>query len=432
MDSTKIHEMLPDFVRGLLNEEDSHTVQEGLKQSATLRKEYEELRSYYRALETLEQVNASSSFLSTVHTRIAAPLTLGTLIKKIFTPLQIKLPLELAGLAVTVAIVVLIYNPFSSRKIAPVVFDESAIQAKRVPVEIQHIEEAAPEKDIQPSVKEKERVSEQKEIKRKDIKKRAAPAVRTHKRPEKPSQVHAAQPEKVASGKSVGLMKSLPATGEPEEKAAKSAAIETVNETTEEMEPLALAKPAPSPAPKAGTMVIDDDEIYATKILKRSDSILMEAKTPKPAVDDVGLLALSISAEQSREIYKKEEETLKVNALRAQQQMSLDKEKDRKSSRKRKKKAESEIAAARAASPVHNVTFAVIERKITAHNGTFSLMHDKPQTPEKKYYFIEIPRKDFSNLKKALESEGKISDEKFSLEVSEAEKIQFNLIVSIE
>ncbi len=113
MDYNMIQEMLPDYVRGLLNEEDSLIVLENLEQSESLRNEFEELRSYYRAIETLEPVKAPNTFVQAVHTRIATPLLLNHIIKKIFTPLPVKLPLELAGLAATVAIIVpyLILSP---------------------------------------------------------------------------------------------------------------------------------------------------------------------------------------------------------------------------------------------------------------------------------------------------------------------------------
>lgn len=42
MDNNKIKEMLPDYVQGLLSEEDSLAVKEQLEKSEPLRKEYEE------------------------------------------------------------------------------------------------------------------------------------------------------------------------------------------------------------------------------------------------------------------------------------------------------------------------------------------------------------------------------------------------------
>ena len=204
----------------------------------------------------------------------------------------------------------------------------------------------------------------------------------------------------------------------------------SAQEAPAEMEALALAKPAPAPVTStASTAVMDEGEQFVDNVFKRSDSIVMHTKVPQPEIDDVGLLALSITTSK-REI---------VAPYTIQEQKP---KKARLSRRERKARKEtlsksythddSEIAPAEALVPTNEVTFATIEKKITAYNGSFSLMEDKPQTPNKKYYFIEIPREQFPALKEELESEGKVSDEKFSLETSKAERIRFNLIISID
>lgn len=422
MDSKTIQEMLPDYVRGLLNEEASRIVQENLERSGPLRKEYEELQTYYRALETLEPVKASNTFMHAVHSRIGTPLLLSQLIKKIFTPLPVKLPLELAGLAVTVAIVVLVYNPFSSRKIAPVVFDESAMQAKKVPVDIRSVEGLKEE-----TIEEKEETSMQKSVKERVVKAKVGKKAMA---PQKQKKTHSVTTSQLALKKDASSGKYFHGTKGKQERAEQDAYAGTAQEAPAEMEELALAKPAPSPiAGAAGAMLMDEDEQFAANVIKRSDSIVMQTKMPQPEIDDVGLLALSISTQKrDREPARKIQELKSKKARLSRREKKALKEKSSISY----SYDDSEIASAKAIPPSNEVTFATIEKKITSHNGSFSLMEDKPQTPDKKYYFIEIPREQFPAFKKELESEGEISDEKFSLETSQTEHIRFNLIISIE
>jgi len=421
MEFKTIQEMLPDYVRGLLNEDESRIVQENLEQSSPLRKEYEELRSYYRALETLEPAKASNTFVHAVHSRIGAPLLLSRLIKKIFTPLPVKLPLELAGLAVTVAIVVLVYNPFSSRKIAPIVFDESAMQAKKVPVDIRSVEGLKEE-----AVGEKEELGMQEPVKKRLVEakvKKSAAAPQKHKKTPSVMTSQFAVKKEAAPGMYYHDTKGKKETAE------KDAYEGTALEAPAEMEELALAKPAPAPTiSAAGAMLMDEDEQYAANVIKRSDSIVMQTKMPQPKIDDVGLLALSIAT------VKRDKEPVRIQAQKAIKSRLSRREKKalKKKSSTSYSYDDSEIASAKAILPSNEVTFATIEKKITSHNGSFSLMEDKPQTPDKKYYFIEIPREQFPAFKKELESEGEISDEKFSLETSQTEHIRFNLIISIE
>ncbi len=422
MDSKTIQEMLPDYVRGLLNKEKSRIVQENLERSGPLCKEYEELRTYYRALETLEPVKASNTFMHAVHSRIGTPLLLSQLIKKIFTPLPVKLPLELAGLAVTVAIVVLVYNPFSSRKIAPVVFDESAMQGKKAPVDISSVEGLKEE-----AIEGKEEIGMQEPVKKRLVE---AKVKKSAAAPQKQKKTPSVMTSQFAVKKEAAPGMYYHDTKGKKETAEKDAYEGTAQEAPAEMEELALAKPASIPiAGAAGAMLMDEEEQFAANVIKRSDSIVMQTKMPQPEIDDVGLLALSISARK-----RDKEPVRKIQELKTKKARLSRREKKvlKKKSNISYSYDDSEIAPAKAIPPSNEVTFATIEKKITSHNGSFSLMDDKPQTPDKKYYFIEIPREQFSAFLKELESEGEVSDEKFSLETSKTERIRFNLIISIE
>ncbi|GAI78262.1 unnamed protein product, partial [marine sediment metagenome] len=196
--------------------------------------------------------------------------------------------------------------------------------------------------------------------------------------------------------------------------------------TLSETDQLAFAQQAPA-APAASGAAMDEDELYAAKVIERSDSIVLQTKPIKPEVDDVGLLALSIS---QRDVSP--EKLISASKLPLQKLEESRTKKSRVVTKQARLYRKKQTPAVQAQPPKNEIIFAQIEKNIKNNNGKFTLLKDKPQTENKRYYVIEIPRDNFPTLKKNLESEGKISVEKFYIETSQAELIQFNLIINIE
>ena len=192
MEYNKIKEMLPDYVQELLSGEDSLAVKEQLKKSEPLRKECEELRSYFHAIGTLKPVKAPHNFLDKIHGRIEAPSPLAQILKKLFYPFHIKIPMELAGVLLTAMVIILIYNPFSSKKIPSVDFDELTLQSKEPAIETRTVEET--EEPEEPAVVEEDVAELQDKVKEKELSSvsSAQGAVKTKQIPKK----SAIKPEK--------------------------------------------------------------------------------------------------------------------------------------------------------------------------------------------------------------------------------------------
>jgi hypothetical protein len=116
MNDNEILELLHDFVRGRLTGEQAREIEARAAASATVRQELEKVRAYYGALEDMEPVRASDDFLDKVHERIEAESRPAGIIGKLFFPLRIKLPFELAGIAVSLLLIVFLYVPYMNRE----------------------------------------------------------------------------------------------------------------------------------------------------------------------------------------------------------------------------------------------------------------------------------------------------------------------------
>lgn len=113
MSAENIRDLLPDYVRGRLDQQKTKMVEVELERSESLRHRCEELRRYYDALDALEPARASDEFMDKLHARMDEPPLMQRLFRVMFLPLGIKLPIEIVGVAATALLVVLLYNPFS-------------------------------------------------------------------------------------------------------------------------------------------------------------------------------------------------------------------------------------------------------------------------------------------------------------------------------
>jgi hypothetical protein len=124
MDTARIHELLPDYVRGHLPAEERAAVERALARSEELRRERDRLEAYYGAMNALGAVKAPDDFLEKIHNRIETGGVVKRLLRRLFLPMPVKLPLELAGLAVTAVLILMIYQPFERDGVPPLSFEE--------------------------------------------------------------------------------------------------------------------------------------------------------------------------------------------------------------------------------------------------------------------------------------------------------------------
>ena len=93
--------------------------------SESLRREYEALKVYRTALDTVGQVEAPSDFLERVNERIDQPPLVTRVARVLFQPFHVKMPMEVAGLAVAALLIVLLYVPLDIRKAPRVEFHKT-------------------------------------------------------------------------------------------------------------------------------------------------------------------------------------------------------------------------------------------------------------------------------------------------------------------
>lgn len=115
MNIDRSRELLYDYARGRLSEQDRCTFEEQLKSSDELRTELEKVKTYYAAIHEIDPVPVPVRFLEKVHLRIDSKEK-RSLLNRLLFPLHLKLPIEFAGVAATVALVIFVFFPKLEKK----------------------------------------------------------------------------------------------------------------------------------------------------------------------------------------------------------------------------------------------------------------------------------------------------------------------------
>ncbi|OHD66799.1 MAG: hypothetical protein A2176_10020 [Spirochaetes bacterium RBG_13_51_14] len=109
--------LLADYRDKNLSSQDMASVKEHLAQCAGCREEYQFLKKYRNGIDAFPVLDPPDNFLEKIHERITAGERRG-LIRKLFYPLKIKLPLEAAGVLALTLIIAFIYRPFAVNRMA--------------------------------------------------------------------------------------------------------------------------------------------------------------------------------------------------------------------------------------------------------------------------------------------------------------------------
>lgn len=130
MNKGHVSSLLADYLDGLLSPDEAAAVKEHLARCAECREEHRFLKTYISKAAAFPRVPVPGDFLEKIHARIDAPAQ-GGLLRTLFFPLKIKLPLEAAGALALTVLAVFVFNPFGERGIeyraeAPVVSEKAA------------------------------------------------------------------------------------------------------------------------------------------------------------------------------------------------------------------------------------------------------------------------------------------------------------------
>ena len=117
MKCRKIKHLLPDFAGKSLEPDKNAMVKKHIAECPNCQEEIKFLKKYLKETSSLPKVTAPADFLEKIHIQIDKPAPLQQLIKKLFVPIKIKIPLEAIGVLAIAVLVILIYDPFSPDKL---------------------------------------------------------------------------------------------------------------------------------------------------------------------------------------------------------------------------------------------------------------------------------------------------------------------------
>ncbi len=113
MDCRDIRKILESYIDNEVDRDMKKVIKLHLSSCDSCSNEYEELMSYKHGMDSLNMMKAPDNFLEEINRKIEKPPFFRQLIDKLFLPLNIKLPLEAAGVLATVVVIVMLYNPMS-------------------------------------------------------------------------------------------------------------------------------------------------------------------------------------------------------------------------------------------------------------------------------------------------------------------------------
>jgi hypothetical protein len=104
-DCSEIRTLLSEYVDDALDAEAKALADEHLRTCPACREELDSLKTLVKGIGSIESVKAPADFLDQLHRRMERPSNLSKIREWLFYPLQVKIPLQLAGAAVAALII---------------------------------------------------------------------------------------------------------------------------------------------------------------------------------------------------------------------------------------------------------------------------------------------------------------------------------------
>jgi len=108
MNDRHVRDKLSEYIDEMLSQEEVSAVREHLDRCPACMEEYEEMVKIIGHMNQMVSLETPDNFGEKVHERIEKPKSLKRIVKGLFYPLRIKLPLELAGVAAAALLVIYI------------------------------------------------------------------------------------------------------------------------------------------------------------------------------------------------------------------------------------------------------------------------------------------------------------------------------------
>jgi hypothetical protein len=402
MDYNEILELLPDWVAGKLDPTRAAVIEREVQSSKALRREADALRAYYAALKSVPPEQAREGFIEKVHARIEERRGLRGLARAIFLPLQWKVPLELAGVGVTLLLVVVIWNPFAPRTepgSAPVGVPQPVYTPEPPPSASAPLAQAP----AAPSAKA-ERLA------RTEARPKAAP------RRAEPSKagVGLASVSKDQDEKKYSRSAAREVREEPEQQYA-AAPVAASGAVAPASRPAASSQYAPEPAPSAPPQVAmaDAEEAKAKSAAPLEGELALQRRKLRSANEAAAVMTLAIS---KRSI----DGGNVVDDRRTRNDVS----------------GEAGAADKAGEQPVFHSkaekAFGQVEQAISRFGGTFTVRTTQLGSKAERVYRVAMPREKFEEFRTALRAMGKIKDIDLNLDTSTEIEVAFRLGVTVE
>ncbi|HQN18668.1 MAG TPA: zf-HC2 domain-containing protein [Syntrophobacteraceae bacterium] len=110
MQCAQVTERLSEYVDGLLDRSTRERLENHLAQCQSCSGELAALRAYLKATDSVERLRAPADFLEKVHERLEQPTFFEKAAAWLFFPLKLKLPIELAGVAMASLLIILLFH----------------------------------------------------------------------------------------------------------------------------------------------------------------------------------------------------------------------------------------------------------------------------------------------------------------------------------
>jgi hypothetical protein len=110
MDCAAILELLSEYIDGTLNVQTRTAVEKHIGVCENCKQELASLRAIVQELAALDPVKPPADFLEKIHERLETRSGFNKIVRKLFVPFHIKIPLELAAAATVTILVVLVLN----------------------------------------------------------------------------------------------------------------------------------------------------------------------------------------------------------------------------------------------------------------------------------------------------------------------------------
>lgn len=110
MECALIQERLSEYIDGTLEADDRAAVENHISTCKTCKEDLASLTEMVEELRAMDPVEAPADFLEKIHERMESRFSLDRIIRKLFIPFRIKIPLELAAAATITVLVFFVFN----------------------------------------------------------------------------------------------------------------------------------------------------------------------------------------------------------------------------------------------------------------------------------------------------------------------------------